>query len=125
MPAARASDRVVHDTPHCHAVHPAGATAMPIMHPPYPIAIATSCPTVNIGGQPAVRVGDLTVACMLPGCQPSGGGGTILRGSMTVNIGGKPAARVGDIVSFPACVGPIPGPTGKVQAPGCATVNIG
>lgn len=120
-PAARMGDYAMHDRVHCHApVH--GSNPLP--HPPQPIALVTGCPTVRIGGQNAVRLGDQTNTCMPPACVPVKGG-TIGLGSMTVNIGGKPAARVGDLVSFSGCMGSIPCPTGKVVAPGCATVTIG
>lgn len=62
--------------------------------------------TVNIGGVPAARVGDM-LTCTGP---PD----TIAMGSGTVMIGGMPAARVGDSTAH-----------GGTIVVGCATVNIG
>jgi uncharacterized Zn-binding protein involved in type VI secretion len=123
--AARTGDQVMHDAPHCHApIHPPAPVPTPLAHPPQPFLILNGCATVKIGGQFAVRLGDMTANCNLFGCVP-GGPGLISRGSATVMIGGKPAARVGDSVAFSTCVAPIPSPTGKVTGPGCATVVIG
>jgi uncharacterized Zn-binding protein involved in type VI secretion len=121
--AARLGDTVKHDAPHCHApIHPA-APPTPLPHLPQPIPIVAGCPTVNIGGTAAARVGDLTAQCIPTSCIP-GGSGAIALGSVTVRIGGLPAARVGDTVSFPGCAGPIPCLTAKVTT-GCTTVTIG
>lgn len=68
--------------------------------------LPAGCPTVNIGGQPAARVGD-TIQCAGP---PD----SIAVGSTTVNIGGQPAARMGDQTAH-----------GGVLVGGCPTVNIG
>jgi len=123
--AARAGDLVLHNFGHCHTLHPLGRKEMPIAHPPQPFSIIIGCPTVNIDGAAAVRVGDLTLPCSLNGCVPTSVPGTVLIGSATVNIGGKPAARVGDMVNFPACTGPIACPIGKILGPGSPTVMIG
>jgi len=64
------------------------------------------CPTVNIGGMPAARVGDMLVC--------SGPPDTIAQGSSTVKIGGMPAARMGDATAH-----------GGSIAVGCPTVVIG
>jgi uncharacterized Zn-binding protein involved in type VI secretion len=104
--------------------HPMGTMMVPIAHAPQPFPMVTGCQSVTIGGQPAARVGDPTVNCMLAGCAPSLPGKVTL-GSTSVTIGGQPAARVGDPVNFPGCVGPIPSPTGKIIGPGCPTVTIG
>lgn len=77
-----------------------------------------------IGGQPAARVTDVTMPCMLPGCVPAGPG-MIAMGSVTVMIAGMPAGRVGDMTAHVSCVAPIPAPTGSVLPPGCPTVLIG
>lgn len=126
QPAARQGDLVVQDAPHCHApIHPAAPVPTPVPHPSLPLSLyGPGVPTVLIGGQPAVVVGDMTAPCMLPGCVP-GGPGFITRGSATVLIGGRPAARVNDPTAHPVCVTPIPAPTGKILPPGCATVLVG
>lgn len=64
------------------------------------------CPTVTIGGMPAVRVGDMAT-CVGP---PD----TIVMGSGTVLIGGMPAARMGDLTAH-----------GGTIVAGCPTVLIG
>ncbi|MEO7312797.1 MAG: PAAR domain-containing protein [Chitinophagaceae bacterium] len=64
------------------------------------------CPTVNIGGMPAARVGDM--------CTCSGPPDSIVKGSATVMIGGMPAARMGDSTAH-----------GGSIVIGCPTVNIG
>ena len=125
QPAARMGDMIKQDAPHCHApIHPPAPTPTPVPHPGIPLAIIKGAPNVLIGGQPAARVTDTSLPCMLPGCVP-GGPGMIAKGSATVLIGGLPAARVNDLTSHPSCVAPIPGPVGKVLPPGCPTVMIG
>ncbi len=124
-PAARMTDKVLQDAPHCHApMHPAAPTPTPAPHPPMPLSIIKGEPTVLIGGQPAARILDTTQPCMLAGCAP-GGPGMISKGSGTVKIGGLPAARVGDVTAHTSCVAPIPSPTGKILPPCCPTVMIG
>lgn len=94
-PAARVGD------PHvCPMVDPG-----PKPHVGGPI-LPAGCPTVNIGGMPAARVGDLAL-CIGP---PD----VIVMGSPTVMIGGQMAARLGD-----------PTAHGGVIVMGCPTVNIG
>lgn len=123
-PAARLSDPVLHDAPHCHAaIHPPAPIPTPLPHAPVPLSFTIGSPSVNINGSPAVRVLDMTAPCMPAGCVPSSGG-TIVRGSTGVLINGRPAARLGDVVSFPGCVGPIPCPTGRIIT-GSKDVNIG
>jgi uncharacterized Zn-binding protein involved in type VI secretion len=124
-PAARMTDLVLQDGPHCHApIHPAAPVPTPTPHPALPLPIIKGQPNVLIGNMPAARLTDMTQNCLLPGCVP-GGPGMIALGSATVIIGGLPAARVGDMTMHPACVAPIPGPTGKILPPGCPTVMIG
>ena len=124
-PAARISDQVLQDAPHCHApIHPAGPVPTPVPHPPMPLNIIKGQPTVFIGGMPAARMMDTTLPCILAGCIP-GGPGMIMKASATVLIGSMPAARVGDMTMHTACVAPIPSPTGKILPPGCPTVLIG
>lgn len=124
--AARKTDNIKQDAPHCHApIHPPAPTPTPQAHPAIPLAIMSPCvPTVKIGGLDAAVVGDQSATCSLPSCVP-GGPGLIAKGSGTVMIGGKPAARKDDPTSHPSCVAPIPAPTGKIIGPGCATVMIG
>ena len=78
------------------------------------------CPTVLIGGMPAVRVGDMQ-ACPLvnpaPVPPPHATGPVGPPGVPTVLIGGMPAATLGDMT---ICAGP-PG----TIAMGCPTVLIG
>jgi uncharacterized Zn-binding protein involved in type VI secretion len=78
------------------------------------------CPTVLIGGQPAVRVGDMHVCPMQTSAVvpiPHVGGPVLPPGSPTVLIGGQPAARANDMA---LCVGPP-----DMIASGCPTVLIG
>lgn len=124
-PAARMTDQVLQDAPHCHApIHPPAPVPTPVAHPALPLAIIKGEPTVLIGKMPAARVTDQTLPCILPGCVPAGPG-MISMGSASVLIGKMPAARVGDMTSHVSCVAPIPSPTGKVLPPGCPTVMIG
>ena len=126
QPAARVGDNVLQQTPHCHApIHPALLVPTPAPHPGLPLAvIPPGGITVTIGGQPAARVTDMTMPCMLPGCVPAGPG-IIAMGSATVTICGLPAARVGDQTQHASCVAPIPSPVGIILPPGCPTVLIG
>lgn len=124
-PAARVTDKVLQDSPHCHApIHPAAPVPTPVPHPALPLDIIKGEPTVMIGNQMAARVTDMTKPCMLPSCVPAGPG-MIAKGSTTVLIGFLPAARVGDMTAHLSCVAPIPAPTGKILPPGCPTVMIG
>lgn len=124
-PAARISDLILQDNPHCHApIHPAAPVPTPAPHPAMPLAIVKGQPNVLIGNLPAARVTDLSQPCLLAGCVP-GGPGMIAIGSSSVLIGGLPAARMGDMTNHPTCVAPIPAPTGKILPPCCPTVLIG
>lgn len=124
-PAARITDKVLQNGPHCHApMHPAALVPTPAPHPPMPLPIISGSPNVTIGKLPAARITDKTQPCLIPVCVP-GGPGIIGKGSATVTINKLPAARVGDMTEHPACVGPIPGPTGTIVGPGCLTVLIG
>ncbi|KTQ97320.1 hypothetical protein NS226_05140 [Aureimonas ureilytica] len=124
-PAARMTDMVLQDAPHCHApIHPAAPVPTAVPHPAMPLPIVKGQPNVLIGNLPAARMTDMTQPCLLAGCLP-GGPGLIAKGSATVLIGGLPAGRVADLTMHPACVAPIPSPTGKVLPPGCPTVMIG
>lgn len=125
-PAARVSDLMLQDAPHCHApIHPPAPVPTPVPHPPMPLAIIPPCAvTVMIGGPPAARVTDQSVPCMLVPCVP-GGPGMIAKGSGTVLICNLPAARAGDMTAHASCVAPIPSPTGKILPPCCPTVQIG
>lgn len=124
-PAARMTDMVLQDAPHCHApIHPAAPVPTAVPHPAMPLPIVKGQPNVLIGNLPAARMTDMTQPCLLAGCLP-GGPGLIAKGSATVLIGGLPAGRVADPTMHPACVAPIPSPTGKVLPPGCPTVMIG
>ena len=124
--AARQTDQVLHDTPHCHApIHPPAPVPTPLPHPPMPLQIMiNTVPNVLINSLPAAVATSQTTPCMLPSCVP-GGPGVIAKGSMTVLIGNRPAARAGDMVAFAACVAPIPSPTGKILPPCSPTVIIG
>ncbi len=123
-PAARVTDRVLQNGPHCHCpVHPP-PPPKPIPHPPLPLTIITGVFTVLIGNLPAATVSSMTTPCVLPGCIPNGPG-VVAQGSSSVMIGGMPAARMGDTTSHPGCVAPIPSPTGKILPPCCPTVIIG
>ena len=124
-PAARMTDLVLQDNPHCHApIHPAAPVPAPAPHPAMPLPLVMGQPNVLIGNLPAARATDITQPCLLASCVP-GGPGMVAKASTTVMIGGLPAARVGDMTSHVACVAPIPAPTGKILPPGCPTVMIG
>lgn len=124
-PAARITDLILQDNPHCHApIHPAGPTPTAVPHPAMPLAIVKGQPNVLIGGLPAARVTDLSQPCILASCVP-GGPGMIAMGSSSVLIGGLPSARMGDMTSHSSCVAPIPAPTGKIIPPCCPTVLVG
>lgn len=125
-PAARMTDKVMHDSPHCHApIHPAAPVPTPVPHPPIPIDIVLKCvPTVMINNLQAAVVTSMTKPCMMPSCVP-GGPGIIAKGSATVMIGMMPAARLGDMVAFASCVAPIPSPTGKIIPPCSPNVIVG
>ena len=124
-PAARLTDLVLQDNPHCHApIHPPAPVPPPVPHPPIPLMIVKSAVRTLVGGLLAARVTDITQPCILPACVPAGPG-MISLGSATVLIENLPAARVGDMTVHSSCVAPIPGPTGKVIPPGCPTVLIG
>jgi len=69
-------------------------------------ALPPGCPTVVIGGMPALRVGDM-LTCVGP---PD----SVMMGSSTVLIGGMPAARLGDTTTH-----------GGSIVVGCPTVIIG
>lgn len=126
QPAARLTDLVKQDTPHCHApIHPPAPVPTPSAHPALPLPIVgPGVPNVLIGKLPAAVVGDLTTPCVLPGCVP-GGPGVIAMGSTSVMVGKRPAARVDDETAHAVCVAPIPAPVGKVLPPGCPTVLVG
>ena len=125
MPAARMTDNVLQDGPHCHApIHPPAPVPTPVPHPPIPLAIIKGQPNVLIGGQPAARLTDMTMICSLPSCVPNGPG-LISKASATVLVGSLPAARMGDMTAHAGCVAPIPMPTGKILPPCCPTVMIG
>lgn len=125
-PAARMTDLVLQDAPHCHApIHPPAPVPTPVPHPALPLPILTPCcPTVLIGNMPAARATDTTKICTLIPCVPAGPG-IIAKGSATVMIGNMPAARAGDLTSHPTCVAPIPSPVGKILPPCCVSVMIG
>jgi len=83
--------------------------------------IAAGCPTVLIGGQPAARLTDMhTCPMQTPGTPPIPhvGGPITGPGVPTVMIGGMPAAVVGDMCT---CTGP----PDTIAPPGCPTVLIG
>ena len=124
--AARQTDNVIHDGPHCHApIHPPAPVPTPVAHPPLPLQIiGGTVPNVLINGLPAAVMGSMSKPCMLPSCVP-GGPGVVSKGSATVMFGKRPAARVGDMVAFASCVAPIPSPTGRIMPPGSPTVMIG
>ena len=126
QPAARLTDQVLQDSPHCHApIHPPAPVPTPSAHPALPLPIVgPGVPTVLIGKLPAAVLGDMTTPCLLPGCVP-GGPGTLVQGSSSVMIGKRPAVRMNDQTAHLTCVAPIPGPVGKVLPPCCPTVLIG
>lgn len=125
-PAARMTDLVLQDGPHCHApIHPPAPTPTPVPHPPLPLPIMPPCATtVMIGKLPAARVTDMTKICTMIPCVPAGPG-MIAMGSFTVLVQKMPAARAGDMTAHASCVAPIPAPTGKILPPCCPTVMIG
>ncbi|HEU0120082.1 MAG TPA: PAAR domain-containing protein [Bryobacteraceae bacterium] len=125
-PAARKTDNVLHDNPHCHApIHPPAPTPTPLAHPPIPHPIiSATVPNVKINFLEAAVVTSITKVCTLPTCVPNGPG-VVAKGSSTVMINMLPAARLGDMVAFAGCVAPIPSPTGKIIPPCSPNVIIG
>lgn len=118
--AARMTDKVLHDNPHCHISHPP-----PIPHPPAPHQILINCaPTVMINNLQAATLMSVTEICSHIGCVPNGPS-FISKASSKVMICNQPAARLGDVATHPACVGPIPSPTGKIIPPCSTNVVIG
>ena len=91
-PAARMGDTLIGDLP------PEGV-------------IITGSPTVLVNGQPAARLGDTGVNCVV--LEPFGPFGTLVPftlpplpiadGNPTVLINGQPAARLGDRLADPRC----------------------
>ena len=124
--AARMTDQMKQDAPHCHApIHPPAPTPTPVPHPAMPLMISSPCvPTVMIDNLPAAAVGDMSLPCMLPSCVPAGPG-VISMGSATVFHQGRPAARANDMTAHASCVAPIPSPVGKIMPPCSTTVIIG
>ncbi len=125
-PAARMTDLVMHDNPHCHApIHPPAPVPTPIPHPCVTHPLAAACvPTVLVNALPAAVLTSITIPCLEVPCVPAGPG-LVAKGSSTVLIGGLPAARMGDLVAFPSCVAPIPSPTGKILPPCSINVIVG
>ena len=73
-PAARVTDMVLQDNPHCHApIHPPAPTPTPVPHPPLPLNIVKGQPNVLIGSMMAARVTDITRPCLLPSSLPPTG----------------------------------------------------
>ncbi len=127
MPAAaRMTDMMKQDAPHCHApIHPAAPVPTPVAHPALPLTITSACAaTVMINKMQAAVVGAMSTPCMLPSCVPAGPG-TVAMGSSTVMITSLPAGRSGDMTAHSSCVAPIPGPTGTIQSPCSTDVTIG
>jgi uncharacterized Zn-binding protein involved in type VI secretion len=127
MPAAaRQTDMIKQDAPHCHApIHPPAPVPTPLAHPALPLTIVSATvPTVLINSLPAAVMGSMSTPCILPSCIPAGPG-MIAKGSATVLIGKRPAARANDMAAFSTCVAPIPAPVGKVMPPCSPTVMIG
>ena len=127
MPAAaRKTDMMKQDAPHCHApIHPPAPVPTPTPHPGVPLMISSAtAPTVKIGKLEAAVVTSQSQPCMLPGCVP-GGPGIVAKGSATVMIMKLPAARMGDMTAHTSCTAPIPGPIGKIIPPCCPLVMIG
>ena len=124
--AARQTDMIKQDTPHCHApIHPAAPVPTPVPHPALPLTITSATsPTVKINSLAAAVVTSMSTPCSLPSCVPAGPG-MIAMGSFTVLVTCLPAARSGDMTAHVACVAPIPAPTGKVQSPCSTNVKIG
>jgi uncharacterized Zn-binding protein involved in type VI secretion len=124
--AARKTDNVKQDSPHCHApIHPAAPVPTPVAHPALPLQIVSATiPTVKIESMEAAVVGSISQPCSLPSCVPAGPG-IISKGSGSVFIMNLPAARKDDMSAHASCVAPIPGPVGKVQSPCSTKVDIG
>nr|HEX4313317.1 PAAR domain-containing protein [Kofleriaceae bacterium] len=119
--AARLTDRVQHDQPHCHAAH----GMSPVAHPPAPHQLVVNgAPSVFINHLPAATLMSQSEPCSHVGCAPNGPG-VVARGSAKVLIGNQPAARAGDLVHHAGCVAPIPSPTGTILGPCSPNVLIG
>jgi uncharacterized Zn-binding protein involved in type VI secretion len=127
MPAAaRKTDNIKQDSPHCHApIHPPAPVPTPVAHPALPLQILlATVPTVKINNLEAAVTTSQSDMCKLPSCVPNGPG-MIAKGSSTVMIMNLPAARANDLTAHSTCVAPIPSPVGKVMPPCSPTVMIG
>lgn len=127
MPAAaRQTDMMKQDSPHCHApIHPAAPVPTPVAHPALPLAIVSATiSNVMINNLPAAVVGSMSAPCSLPSCVPAGPG-VVSKGSSSVFISSMPAARANDLTAHASCVAPIPAPVGKIQSPCSTDVQIG
>lgn len=127
MPAAaRQTDMIKQDAPHCHApIHPAAPVPTPAPHPGLPLQIVQLTATMTkINNLNAAVVGSMSAMCSLPSCVPNGPG-LIAKGSSSVIIEGRPAARANDMSMHAGCVAPIPSPMGKIMPPCSPTVMIG
>src|SRR4051812_32639393 len=108
--AARITDQVLHDNPHCHVP----THAPPAATPPHPMAphnlVLNGAPTVMVNNLMCATMGTQSEPCMKIGCVPNGPG-VVTIGSATVMACNKPIARVGDLVMHNGCVAPVPSPT--------------
>ena len=127
--AARMTDMVLQDSPHCHApIHPPAPVPTPVPHPGIPMPLMMMChPTVLINFLPAATVTSSTVTPVSPCtaiCLPLGLG-IVVKGSMSVMTCFLPAARLNDITAHATCSAVIPGLTGKIIPPCSPNVIIG
>ncbi len=127
MPAAaRKTDMMKQDSPHCHApIHPPAPVPTPVPHPGLPLTMTSlTAMMTKINNLEAAVVGTMSTPCTLPSCVPNGPG-MVAKGSATVFIEGRPAARANDMTAHTGCVAPIPAPVGKIMPPCSPTVMIG
>ena len=89
-PAARMTDMIKQDAPHCHApIHPPAPVPTQVPHPGLPLTIIKGAPTVLVGKMPQARITDNCVCVGPPDI--------IAKGSATVFVCKLPAARMGDL----------------------------
>ena len=122
--AARITDLVQHDNPHCHVP----THTPPSPSPPHPMVphqlVLNGAPTVMVNNLMAATLTTQSEPCSKVGCVPNGPG-VVMLGSMTVMACNKPMARVGDLVLHSGCVAVVPSPTGKILPPGSVNVIVG
>ena len=131
VPAATQTSQVVSVDIHIVMVPtPGGPVPTPLPHPFVGQIDGATCPTVNIGGQPAAVKGSVASnqpphIATPPGTtfqKPPSDKGTVFMASLSVNAGGQGIARLGDPVE--TCNDPSDLPVGSIVT-GVPTVGVG